>query len=348
MSRRLAVWIVILVAFIAVFIGGVLTAAETGASSASLPLESQGVRYVPKRLQDGNGPAVAVVPVTGTIVNGDSNPDGSSTGGDDLVRLIDEIAESGQFEGIILEMNTPGGAVLASAEVSDAVKRAQHDHHLKVVSWMRDVAASGGYYISAPADSIVAHPSTFTGSIGVILEYLSGEELADKIGVKPVVIKSGKLKDIGSPYRDITTEERAVLQSVIDESYDDFVKAVSEGRDIDEDTVRRIADGRIYTGRQGKENGLVDRLGARREAYDEMARLLDVEDDDGTELEVVSWSRSYSFFETLGAGAQPSLDLGAAVDLAGAALGGHGLSGVPLSARQGSPDLPTLEYRAVL
>jgi len=139
-----------------------------------------------------------------------------------------------------------------------------------------------------------------------------------------------------------------VLQSVIDEAYDEFVDVVSEGRDLDEATVRRIADGRIYTGTQAKEKGLVDRLGARREAYDEMARLLDVEDNDGEELEVVSWGRSYSFLETISAGSQPTLDLGAVLDLADAALGSGGRTGVPLSSRQGSPDFPTLEYRAVL
>jgi protease-4 len=215
---------------------------------------------------------------------------------------------------------------------------------------MRGTAASAGYYISAPSDHIVAAPTTFTGSIGVILEYFVGAELADEIGVKSVVIKSGKLKDIGNPLRQETPEEREVFQRIIDEAYDEFVGVVSLGRDIDEDEVRELADGRIYSGRQALELDLVDSLGLRKEAYDQMAKLVDKGRDDGEDLDVVRFSRTFGLFESLLAGTQPTLGTLATARAIGGALHGDTASLATLArdpdARRMGNGYARLEYRA--
>lgn len=351
MSRRLAIWLLVLL----VFLGCVIAAAASaGGASDDLaaPLERNGVSYDGSEIQSGDGDVtVAVVPVIGAVMNGDSSPDGSTTGAADFVRMLDAIAEDeDRFDGVILELDTPGGGVLAAQEMHDAVERLKRDTDLPVLAWMRDVTASAGYYVSAPTDRIVAAGTTLTGSIGVILEYVEGAELADKVGVKPVVIKSGKLKDMGSPFRAITPDERAVLQSVIDEAYDEFVGVVADGRELSEAEVRELADGRIYSGRQAKEIGLVDELGIRADAYDAMAKLIgrrDGESIKGEDLEVVEFGRRFGFFDTIAAGVSPTLDgLRAAGELAGFATG----TAVP--DRTGSfaagNGLVRLQYRAEL
>src|SRR3712207_5461160 len=135
-----------------------------------------------------------------------------------------------------------------------------------VVVSMEDTAASGGYYISAAADRIVANETTLTGSLGVIFTLTDFSELADRYGVQQEVVKSGKFKDMGSSFRDLTPEERGILQSIVDESYDEFVQVIVEGRNRPEERVREIADGRVYSGEQAKELGLVDSFGGLDEA----------------------------------------------------------------------------------
>jgi protease-4 len=136
-----------------------------------------------------------------------------------------------------------------------------------VVALMEDVAASGGYYIAAGANEVVANGSTLTGSIGVILMVPNVQRAADKLGIEPVVIKSGPYKDIASPFRQMTPEEHQILQALIDEAYAQFVSVVAAGRRLDPARVREIADGRVYTGRQAKELGLIDHLGGRDRAF---------------------------------------------------------------------------------
>ncbi|MCW2922919.1 MAG: signal peptide peptidase SppA, type, partial [Thermoleophilia bacterium] len=311
MTRRLAVWIVLLIVFVAIVATSV--AAGGGASGAlAAPLGRNGVSYGGTVEQQGSGDArVATIPIYGTIVDGDSASDGSATGGDDIVRMLDAIIDDeDSWDGVILELDTPGGSVLASEEVADALRRLHRETDIPVLAWMRGTAASAGYYMAASTDRIVASPNTFTGSIGVILEYYVVDRLADKVGVQQVTIKSGKLKDIGSPFRQVTPEERAVFQRIIDEAYASFVKVVAKGRDLPDSKVRTLADGRIYTGRQAKDNGLVDVLGLRRAAYDELARMIDrhAGRHDGDRLDVVRFTRTYGLLHQLSASAQPSLD----------------------------------------
>ena len=352
MSRRLVIWIFLLIILVALVVSAAASGGGTGTDLAA-PLSEDGVTYSGTTVQDGDGDSrVAIVPIYNAIVDGDSPADGSATGGDDVVRLLDAIADDeDSWDGVILELDTPGGSVLASEEITDALERLKEETELPVLAWMRGTAASAGYYISAPTDRIVASQHTFTGSIGVILEYYVVQELADEIGVKAVTIKSGELKDIGNPFRQETPEERRLFQELIDEAYDQFVDVVSEGRDLSEAKVRELADGRIYTGKQAEELGLVDTLGLRREAYEEMAKLID-DGDEGDDLDVVTYSRAYGFLESLAAGAEPTLDTLATAKAVGGVLRGDSASIGALASAPGSRRLgdgfARLEYRAEL
>jgi protease-4 len=352
-TRRLVIWIFLLIILVALVATG---ASAGGSATASLaaPLSKDGVSYAGTVVQDGDGDKhVAIIPIYNAITDGDTPPDGSATGGDDVVRMLDAIADDADsWDAVILELDTPGGSVLASEEITDALARLKDETDLKVLSWMRGTAASAGYYISAPTDRIVASEHTFTGSIGVILEYYVAEELADKVGVEQVVIKSGKLKDIGNPLRAATPEERALFQTIIDEAYDTFVGVVADGRDLPEDEVRKLADGRIYTGKQAEKLGLVDTLGLRRTAYDEVAKLIGG-GAKGEDLDVVAYARSYGFLESLGATAQPTLDSLAAARAVGGVLRGDTaavgeLAGASSGSRRLGSGFARLEYRAEL
>ncbi|MFE3972974.1 MULTISPECIES: signal peptide peptidase SppA [unclassified Peribacillus] len=168
--------------------------------------------------------------------------------------------ENDDIKGIILRVNSPGGGVVESAEIYDKILDIKKVNKPVYVS-MGSMAASGGYYISAPADKIYASPETMTGSLGVIMHGYNYEKLAKKYGVEFETIKSGPHKDIMSPTREMTGEEREILQNMINNSYDQFVKVIADGRGMTENEVRKIADGRIYDGRQAKENHLIDDFG---------------------------------------------------------------------------------------
>ena len=177
-----------------------------------------------------------------------------------IVNEINDYAEDSSVKAIVLRIDSPGGGVVASQEIYNALMNAKQEGK-KIVASMGSVAASGGYYIAAAADKIVANPGTLTGSIGVKMEYPNLEKLLEKIGVKEIVIKSGEYKDVGSPFRNISERERKLLQDVIDDVQSQFVEAVATGRGMSLAEVRAIADGRIFTGRQALELKLVDRMG---------------------------------------------------------------------------------------
>lgn len=177
-----------------------------------------------------------------------------------IVEEINDYAEDSSIKSIVVRIDSPGGGVVAAQEIYNAVLNARKEGK-KVVASMGSVAASGGYYIAAAADKVVANPGTLTGSIGVKMEFASLEKLLEKIGVKGMVIKAGEYKDIGSPYRDMTPQEKKLLQTVIDDVHQQFIEAVAQGRRLKKEDVRSIADGRIFTGRQAMELKLVDELG---------------------------------------------------------------------------------------
>ena len=174
--------------------------------------------------------------------------------------------EEKQFPALLLRIDSPGGTVGDSQEIYAALKRLQEEKDLKVVASFGNISASGGVYIGVGAKQIVANPGTITGSIGVILRGNNLERLLDKIGVSFKTIKSGPYKDILSFDRQLTSEEEVILQQLIDTSYGQFVATVAEGRNLDIETVKTFADGRVFTGEQALELGLVDRLGTEEDA----------------------------------------------------------------------------------
>lgn len=219
-----------------------------------------------------SGDKVAMINVVGEIF---SDPENTSPGASDtnIVARLRHAAEDPAVTAIIVNLETPGGGVLASDAIYNEVREISED--LPVIALMGDVAASGGYYIAAGATEIVAHPYTWTGSIGVIAMIPNVEEAAGKLGVSLNIVKSGELKTMGSPFRPLTEQEREIFQSLIDEAYEGFVEIVSEGRDLPLERTRELADGRIYSGAQAAELGLVDHLGDRETAFERAKTLAD-------------------------------------------------------------------------
>ncbi len=228
------------------------------------------------------GEKVALVHVTGVIID--------SSG---VVDELKKYSKDRSIKAIVLRVDSPGGTVPPAQEIHDEILKVKEKK--KVVVSMGTVAASGGYYIAAPADKIMANAGTLTGSIGVIMEIPNVKGLMDKIGIKPQVIKSGKLKDTASVFRSLKPEEKEVLQSVLDDVHDQFIRAVSEGRGMDVEDVKKIADGRIFTGRMAKEAGLVDELGSLEDAIALAGQLAGIKG----EPDVVRKEEKFSLIEML-------------------------------------------------
>lgn len=182
-----------------------------------------------------------------------------------LMDQLDQVLADDMVKAVVLRVNTPGGSVVASDEIYEKIVELKQ-HGKKVVVSMGSTAASGGYYISAPADKIYANRATLTGSLGVIFSFYNFAELADKYGLSEVVIKSGRYKDIGSPLRAMAPEEKEIFQKLVDESYQRFVDIIAKGRNMPRERVLQLADGRVYSGLQAQSLGLVDELGDLEEA----------------------------------------------------------------------------------
>jgi protease-4 len=200
---------------------------------------------------------------------------------------LERAAEDPRIKGVILRLDTPGGEVTASDILYNEVKGFRARTGVPVVALMMGLSTSGGYYVASACDHIVAHPSTITGSIGVISIFPNIEELFAKIGVEMTVIKSGQMKDSGSPFRKMSTEEQAVFQDIVDGFHENFVEAVYSGREgkISRDRLSDLADGRIYTAPQALEMGLIDSIGYFADALKEVKGLAGV-----SEAKVISYS----------------------------------------------------------
>ncbi|MGM0838123.1 MAG: signal peptide peptidase SppA [Bacillota bacterium] len=185
-----------------------------------------------------------------------------------FLRMLDQAKEDDSVKGIVLRVNTPGGGVSESAEIHKRLMEIKEETKKPIYVSMGAMAASGGYYIAAPADKIFATNETITGSIGVIMQGVNYKELAEKYGVKFETFKSGPYKDIMSPTKDMTDEERQILQTMVDNMYDRFVNVIVEGRGMSEAEVRNIADGRIYDGQQAKDINIVDEIGYFEDVVD--------------------------------------------------------------------------------
>jgi protease-4 len=208
--------------------------------------------------------SIGIVPIEGII--SDSR---------DIVDQIDEFADDKGIRAVVLRINSPGGGVAPSQEIYQAVLELKKKK--KVVVSMGSVAASGGYLIAVAADRILANPGTITGSISAVMHHANIEELMKKIGISSSVIKSGKFKDIGSPTRKMTQEEKSLIQGIVDDIYDQFIQVIAQNRKIPLQNILQLADGKIFSGRQAKKLGLVDDLGGFRDAVMLAGRLAGME-----------------------------------------------------------------------
>jgi protease-4 len=184
----------------------------------------------------------------------------------EFVEQLNNYGRSGAVRAVVLRVNSPGGGVAASQEIYEAIRKFRADTRKKVVVSMATVAASGGYYVACGADRIFANPGSITGSIGVIAEWYNYGDLLKWAKLQEVVFKSGEFKDSGSGSRPLTDAEKVYFQSLIDNMYSQFVTAVASNRKMNEVEVRKLADGRVYTGLEAKNNGLVDELGTLQDA----------------------------------------------------------------------------------
>jgi protease IV len=200
------------------------------------------------QLVDAGGTRVGIVEIVGVIAETD-----------EIINNIKRFCDDETIKAIVLRIDSPGGGVAPSQEIYREVSKAAEEK--TVVVSMGSVAASGGYYVAAAADKIMANPGTITGSIGVIMGFTNFEALLKKIGLSPVVIKSGRYKDMGSPAREMSEEERTLLQEFTDQVHRQFVDAIVAGRELDRAVVESVADGRIMSGETARDAGLVDELG---------------------------------------------------------------------------------------
>ena len=239
----------VVIGAVALFLGGVMTLV--------LKFTAQ-----PSALSFGH--KIGVIPIEGTIL--DSEPV--------LTQLI-QFKNDKQIKAIILRINSPGGGVAPSQEIYREIRRTKKTK--KIIASMGSLAASGGYYIAAASDKIVANPGTLTGSIGVIMDFIHVEELMEKLGLGMEVLKSGEFKDIGYPHRKLTERDRALIMEVMAEIQGQFVDAVAQGRNLPREKVLEVADGRVFSGTQAKELGLVDVLGNFRDAVELAKEMTDIE-----------------------------------------------------------------------
>ncbi len=209
---------------------------------------------------------IGVIPIRGIISDSKS-----------VVEQLKKYRKDDRVKAIILRIDSPGGGTAASQEIYREIEKTVPQK--KVVASMGNVAASGGYYVTLAANKIVANPATLTGSIGVILDLPNFKELLKKIGVSQETVKSGPYKDIGSPVREMTPEERQLLQGVIDNVYQQFIEVVVKGRKLSREQVERIADGRVFTGEQAKRLGLIDELGSFEDAVDLTKKMVGLSGD---------------------------------------------------------------------
>jgi len=230
----------------------------------------------------GSGDTKVVdIPLTGVIMLEEQDGYFSRISGTALAALmsIRRATHDPDVKAIILSVDSGGGGITASDILYDALLEFKaHGEDRHVVALLHDVAASGAYYVSLAADHIIAHPTTVTGSIGVLIQSLNFRELAQKIGVKDVTIKSGRNKDLLNPFGDLGEEQRAMLQEVVDDMHSRFVRLVAENRHLPEETVRGFSDGRVFGAARALEMGVIDEIGYRDVAMHRTAELLNVED----------------------------------------------------------------------
>ncbi|HEY9712759.1 MAG TPA: signal peptide peptidase SppA [Chroococcales cyanobacterium] len=264
-NQKVLVWIIISLCILAIPIGFF---SSHGAGKGDSDSDDTDFSF-------GHTDHIQVIRLTGMISDDDDEgflPSISSEDAAGALKKLRKAIKSTHVKGILLRVNSPGGTIGASQELTSQVKEYRKTGRPVVVS-MGDLAASGGYYISSAADKIVCEPGTLTGSIGVIMNLMNFKGLADKVGVQPEVVKSGAFKDIANPMRPMTPEERKILQDLVMDAYGQFVGQVADGRKMKLDVVKKLADGRVYSGAQAIKLGLVDELGGYDEAIADLQKL---------------------------------------------------------------------------
>ncbi len=242
-------------------IGGVVLGLALVSLLVAAVVKSGDGKGLHPRSYNGSSQVVGIIDISGTIMGGSTQGlFGEETGADKIMKQLREAAKDPSVKAVVLRLNSPGGTVAATQEITTEVVRLKKSGK-KVVASMGDVAASGAYWIAANADIIVADPATVTGSIGVRMDMTDLRGLYEKLGVGSRTIKSGPYKDMGSANREMTPEEKKIFQAMVDDMYAQFVDNVSTGRKMNLQEVKKLADGRVFTGRQAKELGLVDELG---------------------------------------------------------------------------------------
>ncbi|NOV00343.1 signal peptide peptidase SppA [Paenibacillus planticolens] len=240
----------------------------------------------------GNGKnKIVQLNVEGIIAEKSSFSSSFSSGA--FISQLEQVSQDPNVKAVVIRINSPGGEVVASDEIHLEIERVKQAGKTVVIS-MGAVAASGGYYISAPADYIFANRSTLTGSLGVIFSLPNYEKTAELLGYKQNTIKSGEFKDIGSPLRELTQKEKDIFQSLVDESYQRFVSVIEKGRKLSHDDVLKAADGRVYSGQQAKALGLIDEFGTLDDATEYAKQKTGLED-----VEVVKYAPKFSLFSAL-------------------------------------------------
>ncbi|MBC1725748.1 signal peptide peptidase SppA [Listeria seeligeri] len=262
-----------------------------------------GTNELTETVIENAGPSkIAVLSVDGTIQDtGESTSLLGSTGYNHsfFMDQLEQVRDDESIKGVLLYVNSPGGGVMESAQIRDKILQIQKERSIPFYVSMGSMAASGGYYISAPADKIFASKETLTGSLGVIMQGYDYSELMKKLGITDNTIKSGAHKDIMSATRPMTEDEKKIMQSMIDDSYNEFVQVVASGRGMSEEQVRKIADGRIYDGRQAKENGLIDEFGYQEDALAALKK-----DENLSNASVIQYDEPTSFSSLFSVAAQ--------------------------------------------
>src|SRR3989344_2577472 len=223
-------------------------------------------------MDSGNAGNVAMIKVEGPIMVSSDSPFSEQASSSDIIGFIEDADNNPAINAIIIDVNSPGGSAVASDEIASAIRKANKT----TVSVIREVGASGGYWVASAADHVIANRMSVTGSIGVLGSYLEFSGFLDRYNVTYQRLVSGKYKDIGTPMKELTGEERSLIQDVLDEIHEDFILAVSENRNLNPEDVRKIADGMLFTGKRAKDLGLVDELGGIEEAKLYLNRTLNI------------------------------------------------------------------------
>lgn len=255
------------------------------------------VGYTTEVIESGKmNEQIAVLSVDGVIQASNTSLLGGVEGYNHghFMSQLDDILYDESIKGMVLFVNSPGGGVFESSDIYDKIRQIQIEREIPIYISMGGIAASGGYYISAPADKIFVHPETLTGSIGVIMESINYSKLAEKVGIEFNTIKTGPYKDIFSSSREMQPEEKAMLEEMINDSYEQFVEIVAEGRGMTYDQAKKVADGRIVNARQAIESGLADDYGKIGDVIAAMKEDYGLEN--ATVFEYVSYDKSLGLF----------------------------------------------------